>query len=39
MHNKDYGIVLFNTFLEHFHEKWFIENMPLCLEDKEALYG
>ena len=34
MHNKDYEIVLFNTFLEHFHEEWFRQNMPLCLIDK-----
>jgi hypothetical protein len=34
MHNKDYEIVLFNTFLEHFHEDWFAENMPLCLKDR-----
>ena len=24
-----YEIVLFNTFLEHFHRKWFAEHMPL----------
>ncbi len=34
MHNHDYGIILFNTFLEHFHEDWFRNNMPLCLKDR-----
>jgi len=34
MHNNNYEIVLFNTFLEHFHEEWFRKNMPLCLEDR-----
>ena len=34
MHNSEYEIVLFNTFLEHFHEQWFRQNMPLCLKDK-----
>jgi len=27
-----YEIVLFNTFLEHFHRDWFAEHMPLVLE-------
>jgi predicted O-methyltransferase YrrM len=34
MYNNQYKIVLFNTFLEHFHENWFRENMPLCLKNK-----
>lgn len=33
MYNSDYEIVMFNTFLEHFHTDWFRENMPLCLKD------
>ena len=33
-YNKKFKIVAFNTFLEEFHEKWFKENMPLCLKDK-----
>jgi len=31
--NSVYDIVLFNTFLEHFHERYFQEHMPLCLEN------
>ncbi|MEO5998773.1 MAG: class I SAM-dependent methyltransferase [Chitinophagaceae bacterium] len=34
MHNTEYRIVLFNTFLEHFHLEWFREHMPLCLKDE-----
>lgn len=34
MYNTDFEIVMFNTFLEHFHEKWFAEHMPLCLKNK-----
>ncbi len=34
LHNDDYEIILFNTFLEHFHEDWFIKNMPECLKNK-----
>ncbi|MGI8584337.1 MAG: class I SAM-dependent methyltransferase [Chitinophagaceae bacterium] len=34
MHNDDYKILMFNTFLEHFHKDWFEENMPLCLENE-----
>ena len=33
MHNSDYEIVMFNTFLEYFYTDWFRENMPLCLKD------
>jgi hypothetical protein len=29
--NSQYQIVLMNTFLEHFHEDFFREHMPLCL--------
>lgn len=34
MHNPDFKIELFNTYLEHFHENWFKENMPQCLLNK-----
>lgn len=34
MHNKDFRIEMFNTYMEHFHEDWFRENMPKCLLDK-----
>ncbi|MBF0510802.1 MAG: class I SAM-dependent methyltransferase, partial [Candidatus Omnitrophica bacterium] len=33
-YNNSFEIVVFNTFLEHFHEDWFKENMPLCLKNK-----
>jgi hypothetical protein len=32
--NTDYEIVLFNTFLEHFHRNQFEQYMPLCLENE-----
>lgn len=32
--NDSFDIILFNTFLEHFHEQFFLENMPLCLENR-----
>lgn len=31
--NGGYEVVLFNTFLEHFHEDYFRRRMPLCLEN------
>jgi hypothetical protein len=34
MYNNQFKIVMFNTFLEHFHKEWFKENMPLCLENE-----
>jgi predicted O-methyltransferase YrrM len=34
MYNTKFEIIMFNTFLEHFHEDWFKENMPLCLKNK-----
>jgi predicted O-methyltransferase YrrM len=30
-YNNAFEIVLFNTFLEHFHKKFFSDHMPLCL--------
>ncbi len=33
MFNSGFEIVLFNTFLEHFHADWFAEHMPLCLRN------
>lgn len=32
MYNPNYEIVLFNTYMEKFHEDWFVENMPDCLK-------
>ena len=32
--NSAYDIVLFNTFLEHFHRSQFEQYMPLCLENE-----
>jgi hypothetical protein len=32
-YNPVFEIVLFNTFLEHFHRDWFREHMPLCLQN------
>jgi hypothetical protein len=32
--NSAYDIVLFNTFLEHFHRTEFEQHMPLCLENE-----
>ncbi|MEM5312030.1 class I SAM-dependent methyltransferase [Paraburkholderia sp. JHI869] len=29
--NHDYEIVMFNSFMEHFHKPYFAEHMPLCL--------
>jgi hypothetical protein len=31
--NRAFEIVLFNTFLEHFHAQRFAERMPLCLRN------
>jgi predicted O-methyltransferase YrrM len=33
MHNQDFEIVLFNTYLEMFHAEWFQQHMPLCLKN------
>ena len=32
-YNREFRIVLMNTFLEHFHEAFFRERMPLCLKN------
>jgi len=32
-YNRDFKIVFFNTFLEHFHEERFRREMPLCLQN------
>ena len=32
--NAAYEVVLFNTFLEHFHEDYFVRRMPLCLRNR-----
>lgn len=31
--NRDFAIVLFNTFLEHFHREMFAAEFPLCLRN------
>ncbi|MFH1598269.1 MAG: class I SAM-dependent methyltransferase [Patescibacteria group bacterium] len=33
-YNSKFKIILFATFLEHFYQKWFEENMPLCLKNR-----
>lgn len=33
-YNNSFEIVMFNTFMEHFHEEWFAKEMPLCLKNK-----
>jgi predicted O-methyltransferase YrrM len=33
-YNDAFEIVIFNTFLEHFHRPFFSEHMPLCLENE-----
>ena len=32
--NEAFEIVLLNTFMEHFHEDFFAEHLPLCLENR-----
>lgn len=32
--NNTFEIVMFNTFLEYFHEEWFSQHMPLCLKNR-----
>lgn len=32
--NRAFNVVLMNTFMAHFHESFFRENMPLCLRNK-----
>lgn len=32
-YNSAYQVLLFNTFLEHFHTDWFQQDMPLCLKN------
>jgi glycosyltransferase involved in cell wall biosynthesis/predicted O-methyltransferase YrrM len=32
-YNERFRIILFNTFLEHFHRDFFVQNMPLCLKN------
>ena len=34
MYSNAFEIVLFNTFLETFHEDWFEREMPLCLKNR-----
>ena len=33
-YNSAFEIVMFNTFLERFHEQRFAERMPLCLANR-----
>ncbi len=32
-YNRDFSIVLMNTYMEHFHRDFFEKNMPLCLKN------
>lgn len=32
-YNKDFRIILFNTYLEHFYKDMFIAEMPLCMKN------
>jgi hypothetical protein len=32
-YNSEFCVVLMNTFMEHFHEPFFREKMPLCLKN------
>lgn len=34
MYNKEFEIVMFNTYLENFHKEWFEKNMPNCLKNE-----
>lgn len=36
LNNPNYEIVMFNTFMEYFHEDWFAKHMPLCLKNRGA---
>jgi hypothetical protein len=36
-YNDSFNILAFNSFLEDFHEDWFKQNMPLCLELHEKV--
>lgn len=33
--NSRFKVILFDHFLQHFHESWFSENMPLCLKKND----
>jgi hypothetical protein len=35
-YNQDFRVVLMNTFMEHFHEPFFREKMPICLKNTGA---
>jgi predicted O-methyltransferase YrrM len=35
-YNKSFEIILFNTFMEHFHRDTFEKNLPLCLKNTGA---
>ncbi len=32
--NSSFRIIMFNTYMEHFHTEWFKQNMPLCLKNR-----
>ena len=34
MYNNQFKIIMFNTFMEHFHKDWFLQNMPNCLKNE-----
>ena len=33
-YNMKFRVILMNTFMEHFHESFFLEKMPLCLKNR-----
>lgn len=35
MNNNDFEIIMFNSFMQKRHTKWFQENMPVCLKGSE----
>ena len=35
-YNEAFRLVLMNTFMEHFHQSFFREKMPLCLKNTGA---
>ncbi|MDR5756314.1 class I SAM-dependent methyltransferase [Caballeronia sp. LZ035] len=34
--NSAFEVVMFNTYMQHFHESWFVKNMPLCMKNTGA---
>ena len=38
-YNSAFEIILFNTFLQKYHEDWFASNMPLCLRHRNRTFA